>query len=237
MPFGEFLVPKLQDITAVFVEYGIQYTGIPAYIDGYIIEIPEGTQVGAAIDVGATSLHLLVAAVGTHSVQPLLDESAFLGLGDRVAADGHIIEYQGAVRHVPTTHDYSATTAWEDSRVAKKGVYQTFIVRPDIQTYAYAQVGGGGALVGSSMDSWGALKKNDKEYQAFIDVMEKQRITQDRNARRELVYDMQKRMAKNVWNFYWPAPDSPVVSNKKVHNFRPPPGWNWNVMKYVWKDA
>ena len=40
-----------------------------------------------------------------------------------------------------------------------------------------------------------------------------------------------------MWNFYWPAPDSPVVSNKKVHNFRPPPGWNWNIMKYVWKDA
>jgi len=87
------------------------------------------------------------------------------------------------------------------------------------------------------MDSWGALKKNDKEYQDFLGVMDKQRVTQDRNARRDLVYDMQKRVAKNVWNFYWPAPDSPVVANKKVHNFRPPPGWNWNAMKYVWKDA
>ena len=119
---------------------------------------------------------------------------------------------------------------------AKKGVYQSFIVRPDVQSYAFAQVGGGGALVGASMDSWGALKKSDKDYQSFLEVMDKQRVLQDRNARRELVYDMQKRMAKNVWNFYWPAPDSPMVSNKKVHNFRPPPGWNWNIMKYVWKD-
>ena len=47
---------------------------------------------GAAIDVGATSLHLLIARIGTHSVEPLLDESVFLGLGDRVAADGLIGE-------------------------------------------------------------------------------------------------------------------------------------------------
>jgi exopolyphosphatase/guanosine-5'-triphosphate,3'-diphosphate pyrophosphatase len=52
------------------------------------IEIPAGAVIGAAIDVGATSVHLLVAAVGGHSVEPLLDESVFLGLGDRVAADG-----------------------------------------------------------------------------------------------------------------------------------------------------
>ena len=80
--------------------------------------------------------------------------------------------------------------------------------------------------------------KADSAHLAHLrDIAEKQRLTQDRNARKELVGDMQKRMAKNVWNFYWPAPDSPVVSSKKVHNFRPPPGWNWNIMKYVWKDA
>ncbi len=116
------------------------------------------------------------------------------------------------------------------------GIYQSFIVRPDIQSYAYAQVGMGGGTVGGK-DVYGVLAKNDPEYVAFREVAEKQRITQDRNARRELIYDMQKRWARNVFNFYWPAPDSPVVSNKKVHNFRPPPGWNWNIMKYVWKDA
>ena len=116
------------------------------------------------------------------------------------------------------------------------GIYQSFIVRPDIQSYAYAQVGMGGGLVGGA-DVYGELAKNEPEYVAFRELAEKQRLTQDRSARKELVGDMQKRWAKNVWNFYWPSPDSPVVSNKKVHNFRPPPGWNWNVMKYVWKDA
>lgn len=35
----------------------------------------------------------------------------------------HVIEYQGAVRHVPTTHDFSETSAWEDA-MTKKGIYQ-----------------------------------------------------------------------------------------------------------------
>jgi exopolyphosphatase/pppGpp-phosphohydrolase len=54
------------------------------------IELPPGAVVAAAIDAGATSLHLLVAAVGSHHVAPILDESVFLGLGDRVTADGVI---------------------------------------------------------------------------------------------------------------------------------------------------
>lgn len=54
------------------------------------IEIPPGSLVGAAIDVGATSVHLLVGIVGRHLVQPLVDESVFLGLGDRVSTEGYL---------------------------------------------------------------------------------------------------------------------------------------------------
>ena len=43
VPFGEFLTPTLQDITTVLVRHGLDILGIPAYIDGYIIEIPQGT--------------------------------------------------------------------------------------------------------------------------------------------------------------------------------------------------
>ncbi|MGE0418863.1 MAG: exosortase A [Acetobacteraceae bacterium] len=42
VPFGEFLTPKLQDITAIFIRHGLEILQIPAYIDGYTIEIPEG---------------------------------------------------------------------------------------------------------------------------------------------------------------------------------------------------
>ncbi len=131
--------------------------------------------------------------------------------------------------------DYAAhLTKWAPE--VDGGIREGFIVRPDIQSYAFAQVGMGSPL-SAGKEIWGALTKNDKEYQDFRVIAEKQAVTLDRNARKELINDMQKRMARNVWDFYWPAPDSPVVSSKKVHNFRPPPGWNWNIMKYVWKDA
>ena len=54
-----------------------------------IVPLPQ-TIIAASVDVGATSAHLLVAAVTGHRVEPLLDESAFLGLGDRVATNGYL---------------------------------------------------------------------------------------------------------------------------------------------------
>jgi exopolyphosphatase/pppGpp-phosphohydrolase len=54
------------------------------------VEVPPGARIGAAVDVGANSVHLLVAAVRGHELLPLADESVFLGLGDRVATDGYL---------------------------------------------------------------------------------------------------------------------------------------------------
>jgi exopolyphosphatase/guanosine-5'-triphosphate,3'-diphosphate pyrophosphatase len=53
-------------------------------------DLVPGSDIGAAIDVGSTSVHFLVAGVAGHQVQALVDESVFLGLGDRVAANGHL---------------------------------------------------------------------------------------------------------------------------------------------------
>lgn len=47
-----------------------------------------GAVVIGGVDVGANSVHLLVAVVTGHRVEPLVDESVFLGLGDRVDAAG-----------------------------------------------------------------------------------------------------------------------------------------------------
>lgn len=44
--------------------------------------------VGASVDLGATSVHLLVASVASHRLQPLVDESVFLGLGRAIAERG-----------------------------------------------------------------------------------------------------------------------------------------------------
>jgi exopolyphosphatase/guanosine-5'-triphosphate,3'-diphosphate pyrophosphatase len=47
-----------------------------------------GARVVAGVDVGANSVHLLVAVVTGHRLEPLVDESVFLGLGDRVDSTG-----------------------------------------------------------------------------------------------------------------------------------------------------
>jgi exopolyphosphatase / guanosine-5'-triphosphate,3'-diphosphate pyrophosphatase len=49
-----------------------------------------GPVVVAAADLGATSVHLLVALVDDHHVEPLLDESDFLGLGAAVESGGRL---------------------------------------------------------------------------------------------------------------------------------------------------
>lgn len=42
VPFGDFLVPILQDWTAAFVVAGLQVIGVPVFIDGILIMIPNG---------------------------------------------------------------------------------------------------------------------------------------------------------------------------------------------------
>ncbi len=42
VPFGAFITPILQDWTAVFTGIGLVVLEIPHYMDGYLIEIPEG---------------------------------------------------------------------------------------------------------------------------------------------------------------------------------------------------
>jgi exopolyphosphatase / guanosine-5'-triphosphate,3'-diphosphate pyrophosphatase len=46
--------------------------------------------VGAAVDLGSNSVHLLVATITGHRLRPLVDESAFLGLGAAVDSRAHL---------------------------------------------------------------------------------------------------------------------------------------------------
>lgn len=46
--------------------------------------------VGASVDLGSNSVHLLVAAITGHRLRPIVDESAFLGLGATVDAHAHL---------------------------------------------------------------------------------------------------------------------------------------------------
>jgi exosortase A len=69
VPFGEFLTPKLQDVTTWFIRHGLDILGVPAYIDGYIIEIPQGAFFVAEACAG---LRFLIASVAFGTLYSLL---------------------------------------------------------------------------------------------------------------------------------------------------------------------
>ena len=46
--------------------------------------------VGASVDLGSNSVHLLVAEIAGHELRPLVDESVFLGLGAAVDEGAHL---------------------------------------------------------------------------------------------------------------------------------------------------
>jgi exosortase A len=69
VPFGEFLTPQLQDITTFFIRHGLEILGIPAYIDGYIIEIPQGTFFVAEACAG---LRFLIASIAFGCLYALI---------------------------------------------------------------------------------------------------------------------------------------------------------------------
>lgn len=74
--------------------------------------------VGAAVDLGSNSVHLLVAAVVGHRLRPLVDESTFLGLGAAVdtrshlgaAARGDLVETLARYAATAREHGASAIT-------------------------------------------------------------------------------------------------------------------------------
>ena len=47
-------------------------------------------RVGASVDLGSNSVHLLVGSLAGHALSPLDDESVFLGLGSAVASRGYL---------------------------------------------------------------------------------------------------------------------------------------------------
>ena len=42
VPFGEFLVPRLQEVTAIMTVWGLRLSGIPVFTEGMFISIPAG---------------------------------------------------------------------------------------------------------------------------------------------------------------------------------------------------
>lgn len=68
----------------------------------------ERATVGASVDLGSNSVHLLVAAISDGGLLPLVDESAFLGLGATIDRQAHL-GADGSERLVAQLATYAAT--------------------------------------------------------------------------------------------------------------------------------
>jgi exosortase A len=64
VPFGEFLIPELQQMTAYMTVFGLELTGIPVYTEGLFISIPSGD---FEVAVACSGIRYLIAslALGT----------------------------------------------------------------------------------------------------------------------------------------------------------------------------
>ena len=69
VPVGEFLTPTLQDITTFFITNGLLVLGVPAYIDGYVVEIPQGTFFVAE---ACSGLRFLIASIAFGCLYALI---------------------------------------------------------------------------------------------------------------------------------------------------------------------
>jgi len=69
VPVGEFLTPRLQEITTRFVDLGLDVVGIPHYIDGFVIQTPNATFLVAEACAG---LRFLIAAVAFGTLYALV---------------------------------------------------------------------------------------------------------------------------------------------------------------------
>lgn len=106
---------RFEEIAGVIASNIVPLFGDPAKIGGWLLGATEKCR---QPDVWATLFALHLGVLPEEAVA-----RARATVAEAVRADNHIIEYQGAVRHVPTTHNFSAATAWEQS-VSGMNTYQ-----------------------------------------------------------------------------------------------------------------
>ena len=127
-----------------------------------------GPIVGASVDLGATSVHLLVAAIDGHRLTPLIDESVFLELG-RAVADRGLLGRDARAELTSTLAAYAATAR------GLGAVAVTFVGTEPIRRAADAAVivGEVGAATAAPLN---VLSHEEEAYLTIIGVTEGQPV-------------------------------------------------------------
>ena len=74
VPFGEFLIPKLQEYTAIMTVFGLEVTGVPVYSEGMFISIPEGD---FEVAVACSGVRYLIASLALGTLYAYLTYTKF----------------------------------------------------------------------------------------------------------------------------------------------------------------
>ncbi|MCK5696600.1 MAG: exosortase A [Gammaproteobacteria bacterium] len=74
VPFGEFLIPKLQEYTAIMTVFGLEVSGVPVYSEGMFISIPEGD---FEVAVACSGVRYLIASLALGTLYAYLTYTKF----------------------------------------------------------------------------------------------------------------------------------------------------------------
>ena len=124
--------------------------------------------------------------------------------------------------------------AFQKEDIRKGGAMLEGIWRPDLSSFVYALIHPKSAIMPSGKSRYAKPFETDPEFKKAVALMEEQRRTMDVNKRREVLYELQRVWAQNIWKLNYPDPDSAIINSGKVRGYSPIPGWSAGSWKYVW---
>ncbi len=78
VPMGEFLVPKLQQITAIITVFGLELSQIPVFYEGFFISVPAGD---FEVAVACSGIRYLIASLALGTLYAYLMYTSYLKRG------------------------------------------------------------------------------------------------------------------------------------------------------------
>lgn len=133
--------------------------------------VSSGPRTAAAVDLGSTSVHLLVARIVDHRVEPQLDESSFLGLGEAVEGRG-LLGAEGRETLVDALTHY----AWTAREAGAESI--TFVATEPLRRLADA-----GRVAGEVVEGTGVplhvLEHDEEAFLTLIGVTEGRPVEQE----------------------------------------------------------
>jgi exosortase A len=78
VPFGEFLIPKLQEITAMITVFGLELSQIPVFTEGLFISVPSGD---FEVAIACSGIRYLIASFALGTLYAYLMYSSYMKRG------------------------------------------------------------------------------------------------------------------------------------------------------------